>query len=59
MLSWRWKGSANRVTIFTAPSDKGILGVAEAKRAAKVVVDKGSELTAAPCASCRECCALG
>jgi hypothetical protein len=37
-----------RVTVFLVPCDKSIRGVAEAKQAARAVIDKGSELTAAP-----------
>lgn len=44
----------HRVTVFLAPGDKGIRGVAEAKQAAKAAVDNGSALTAAPSERVRE-----
>jgi hypothetical protein len=44
----------HRVTVFLVPSDRGICGVAEAKQAAKSVIDNGSELTAVPAERVRE-----
>jgi ribonuclease HI len=44
----------HRVTVFLVPCDKGIRGVAEAKQAARAVIDNGSELTAAPAKRVRE-----
>jgi ribonuclease HI len=38
----------HRVTVFLVPSDRGVRGVAEAKQAARHVIENGSELTAAP-----------
>jgi ribonuclease HI len=43
-----------RVTIFLVPSERGIRGVAEAKQAARDVIENGSELTAAPAERVRE-----
>jgi hypothetical protein len=43
-----------RLTVFLVPSDRGIRGVAEAKRAANPGIDNGSELTAAPAERVRE-----
>ena len=42
------EGFGHRVTVFLVPCDKGIRGVAEAKQAARSVIDNGSEITAAP-----------
>ena len=44
----------HRVTVFLVPSDRGIRDVAEAKQAARAVIDNGSELTAAPAERVRE-----
>jgi ribonuclease HI len=44
----------HRVTVFLVPCDRGIRGVAEAKQAARAVIDNGSELTAAPTERVRE-----
>lgn len=38
----------HRVRAFLVPGDEGIRGVAEAKHAARAIIDNGSELTAAP-----------
>jgi hypothetical protein len=48
------EGVGHRVTVFLAPGDKSICGVSEAKRAARAVIDNGSELTAAPAERVRE-----
>ena len=39
--------AGHRVKIFLVPCDKGIRGFAEVKQAARAVIDKGGELTAA------------
>lgn len=44
----------HRVTVFPVPADKGIRGVAEAKQAARSVIEHGSEPTAAPAERVRE-----
>lgn len=44
----------HRVTVFLVPSDRGVRGVAEAKQAARHVIEDGSELTAAPAERVRE-----
>ena len=44
----------HKVTVFLVPCDKGIRGVAEAKQAARNVIENGSELTAAPAERVRE-----
>ena len=44
----------HRVTVFLVPCDRGIRGVAEAKQAARAVIDNGSKLTAAPAERVRE-----
>jgi hypothetical protein len=43
-----------RVTVFLVPCDKSIRGVAEAKQAARAVIENSSELTAAPAERVRE-----
>lgn len=48
------EGVGHRVTVCLVPSDKGIRGVVEAKRAAVSTIDNGSELTAAPAERVRE-----
>ncbi|KAL1581903.1 hypothetical protein WHR41_09480 [Cladosporium halotolerans] len=48
------EGVGHRVTVFLVPGDKGIRGVAEAKQAARSVIDNGSELIAAPAERVRE-----
>jgi type II secretory pathway component HofQ len=50
----KMEGVGHRATIFLVPSDKGIQGVAEARKAAKEVVDNSSELKAAPAERVRE-----
>lgn len=44
----------HRVTVFLIPGNKGNLGVAEAKQAARSVIDNGSKLTAVPAERMRE-----
>jgi ribonuclease HI len=44
----------HKVTVFLVPCDKGIRGVAEAKQAARHIIENGSELTTAPAERVRE-----
>jgi ribonuclease HI len=44
----------HRVTVFLVPGDKGIRGVAEAKYAARAVINNGRGLTAVPAERVRE-----
>jgi hypothetical protein len=39
------ESAGHRVTVFLVPNDKGYRGVAEAKQAAGIVIDNGSEPT--------------
>jgi hypothetical protein len=48
------EGVGHRVKVFLVPYDRGIRGVAEAKQAARSVIDNGNDLTAAPAERVRE-----